>query len=264
MNNPATLRRTKAAAAKTHEYRSTDEPDNADIGAYRDRVSALAERIRGTDDVSAIISILNQALTETQRVRVREDALVAAQRKVAEAERSIEMMRHELERVKAMLHLDPLTGTLNRRGIDNAFRQEAARCDRHGSRLCVALIDIDNFKQLNDSLGHQAGDRALVHIAGIVVNALRPTDRVGRFGGEEFMLLLPDTGLAESAAVMARLERELAARPLQEGSARVSMTFSGGVAQRSAQESLDELVARADAALYEAKHAGKNRVVLAR
>ena len=264
MNNPATLRRTKASAAKTEDYRSADKPGKADIGNYRDRVSALAEQIRGTDDVSAIIGILNQALTETRRLRVREDALAAAQRKVAEAERSIETMRNELEQVKAMLHQDPLTGTLNRRGIDDAFRQEASRCDRHGSRLCVALIDIDNFKHLNDTLGHQAGDRALIHIAGIVVSSLRPPDRVGRFGGEEFMLLLPDTRLAQSASVMTRIKRELAARPLEDGSARITVTFSGGVAQRGDQETLDELVARADAALYRAKHAGKNRVVLAR
>lgn len=256
------MRRAKAATAKS--LSSSPATDNRDIRNYQDRVTALAERIRGTDDVSAIIGILNQALTETRRLRVREDALAAAQRKVAEAEASIESMRNELEQVKAMLHQDPLTGTLNRRGIDDAFRQEASRCDRHGARLCVAIIDIDNFKLLNDTLGHQAGDRALVHISSIVTNTLRPSDRVGRFGGEEFMLLLPDTRLNQSASVMARIKRELAARPLEENNTRVTITFSGGVALRAEGESLDAIVARADAALYQAKAAGKNRVVLAR
>ncbi len=262
MNNQAAVRRSKAQAVKSND---TEAPAGAAaLGNYRDRVTALAERIRGTEDVSAIISILNQALTETRRLRVREDALVAAQRKVADAERSIEAMRNELEQVKAMLHQDPLTGTLNRRGIDDAFRQEASRCDRHGGRLSVVLIDIDNFKLLNDTLGHPAGDRALIHIANIVTNTLRPTDRVGRFGGEEFMLLLPDTRLNQSSAVMARIKRELAARPLEENNTRITITFSGGVAQRAEQETLDEIIARADAALYQAKAAGKNRIVLAR
>jgi len=262
MSNQATIRRARASTAKT----TSQEPagNRSVLGAYHDRVTALAERIRGTDDLSAIIGILNQALTETRRLRVREDALAAAQRKVVEAERSIEAMRNELEQVKAMLHQDPLTNTLNRRGIDDAFRQEASRCDRHGARMCVAIIDIDNFKVLNDTLGHQAGDRALVHIANIVMTTLRPTDRVGRFGGEEFMLLLPDTRLNQSASVMARIKRELAARPLDENGTRVAITFSGGVAQRGEGESLDKIVARADAALYQAKAAGKNRVLTAR
>ncbi len=234
------------------------------LRTYRDRVTALAERIRGTDDISAIIGMLNQALIETRQLRAPEDELAAAQRKVAEAERSIESMRNELEHVKTMLHQDPLTGTLNRRGIDDAFRQEASRCDRHGARLSVAIIDLDNFKALNDSLGHQAGDRALAHVAGVVRNTLRPADRVGRFGGEEFLILLPDTALNESAAVMARIKRELAAQPLGEKDASLKITFSGGVAQRADRESIEHLLARADAALYQAKRAGKNRITLAR
>jgi len=262
MNNQATLRRPKTSTAKS--VRPEPAANHSALNTYQDRVTALAERIRGTEDVSAIIGILNQALTETRRLRVREDALAAAQRKVAEAERSIETMRNELEQVKAMLHQDPLTGTLNRRGLDDAFRQEASRCDRHGARLCVAIIDLDNFKQLNDTLGHQAGDRALVHIANVVTNTLRPSDRVGRFGGEEFVLLLPDTRLSHSAAVMARIQRELAGRQLEEGGERICITFSGGIALRNDGESLDDVIARADTGLYQAKAAGKNRVVTVR
>ena len=260
MPSQATMRRTRAPAK---EATSIPIPAPA-LRSYRDRVTALAERIRGTDDISAIIGMLNQALIETRQLRRREDELAAAQRKVAEAERSIETMRNELEQVKAMLHQDPLTGTLNRRGIDDAFRQEASRCDRHGAHLCVAIIDLDNFKNLNDSLGHQAGDRALTHVAGVVRNTLRPSDRVGRFGGEEFLILLPDTGLNESAAVMARIKRELAAQPLAEKDLNVKITFSGGVAERAEREPLEQLLSRADAALYRAKRAGKNRITLSR
>ena len=262
MNNQASVRYSKTPAVKSSEVET--RPGAAALDAYRDRVTALAERIRGTEDVSAIINILNQALTETSRLRVREDALAAAQRQVADAERSIQAMRTELEQVTAMLHQDPLTGTLNRRGIDDAFRQEASRCERHGGSLCVVMIDIDDFKHLNDKFGHPAGDRALIHIANIVTHTLRPTDRVGRFGGEEFLLLLPDTGLSQSSAVLARIKRELAARPVVENDTQVTITFSGGIAQLAEHETLDQIVARADAALYQAKAAGKNRAVLAR
>ena len=261
MSSQATMRRTSAITPNNGEPTVSD---HTGLNVYRDRVTALAERIRGTRDVSAIIGMLNQALAETRRLKTREDDLAAAKRKVAQAEREIEAMRNELEQVKSLLQLDPLTGLLNRRGIDAAFRQEASRCERQGSALCVALLDIDNFKALNDKLGHPAGDRALTHLAAVVTHTLRPTDRVGRFGGEEFLLLLPDTALAQSAPVMARIKRELAARPLLEGDTDIKLTFSAGVAQRHPRESLDAVVARADAALYQAKHAGKNRTTLAR
>jgi len=261
MSSQATMRRSPPPAPKGRAQLATEA---AGLDIYRDRVTALAERIRATSDVSAIIGILNQALTETRRLRTREDALAAAQRKVAHAEAEIESMRNELETVKALLQQDPLTATLNRRGIDEAFRQEASRCDRHGSSLCVALLDLDDFKALNDRLGHQAGDRALTHVAQVIKRTLRPTDRVGRFGGEEFLLLLPDTRLSQSATVLARIKRELASHPLQEGEAGIRITFSGGVAQLSRGEALDSIIARADGAMYQAKSAGKNRTALAR
>lgn len=260
MQNQATMRQSRTTASTMGT--GTTRPATT-LRNYRDRVTALAERIRGTEDISTIIDMLNEALAETRQLRGPEEALVAARRKVAEAERSIESMRNELEQVKSMLHQDPLTGTLNRRGIDDAFLREAARCDRHGGKLSLALIDLDDFKRLNDNFGHQVGDRALVHVAEVVRNALRPTDRIGRFGGEEFLILLPDTGVKECAAVLNRIQRELAARPLDGAGERLVITFSGGLIERRAQESLVQLIERADQALYQAKRAGKNRVTLA-
>jgi diguanylate cyclase len=96
------------------------------------------------------------------------------------------------------------------------------------------------------------------------MRTLRPTDRVGRYGGEEFLVLLPDTALSQSATVLARVKRDLASDPLREGDASIKITFSGGVAQRHPGESLDAIIARADSAMYQAKHAGKNRTALAR
>jgi diguanylate cyclase len=257
MNSQASMRRARTSTPKP----AAAEPVSAQtLGAYHQRVNALAQRIRGTTDLGAIIDMLNQALAETRRLRSHEDELKAAQRKVAEAESSIEAMKDELEQVKAMLHQDPLTGSLNRRGIDEAFRQEASRCDRRGSRLSAAMVDLDDFKALNDTHGHPVGDRALVHVCALLRNALRPTDRIGRLGGEEFLVLLPDTGPDEAASVMARVQRELSAFPLRENDEAIAITFSCGIAERSPRELFDALVARADTALYRAKRAGKNRV----
>jgi diguanylate cyclase len=262
MPSQAALRRPKPVSVQPERPdKSTSVPAS---GSYRDRINALAQRIRGTDDVSAIIGMLNQALTETRRLRARDEELHESKRKVAEAERSIEAMRNELEQVKALLHQDPLTGMLNRRGIDDAFRQETSRCERRGTGLCVALLDLDDFKSINDSFGHSCGDKALVHVAKVIRESLRPTDRMGRFGGEEFLILLPETALRESAGVLARIKRELASNPVDEKDASFKVTFSGGVAERTRGESLEQVLARADAALYRAKNAGKNRITLAR
>jgi len=260
MPREATMRHARATAPPLTQHSMRPTPA---LRAYHDRVAALAEQIRATEDISTIIDMLNEALAETRQLRTGDDELVAARRKVAEAERSIEAMKTELEQVKALVQQDPLTDTLNRRGIDDAFRREAARCDRSGAKLCVALIDLDDFKQINDRYGHPVGDRALQHVAAIARDALRPTDRIGRFGGEEFLFLLPDIGATECIAVLNRIKRSLAARALLDAGTPVKISFSGGVVERAGQESLNDLIARADGALYRAKHAGKNRITLA-
>jgi diguanylate cyclase len=259
MPSQAAVRRHKSAA-----LRADPSATPAQLSDYRARINALAQRIRGTDDISAIIGMLNQALAETRRLRSKDEELIAARRKVEVAERSIEAMKFELEQVKAMLQQDPLTSTLNRRGINDAFRQEASRCDRHSTPLCIALIDLDDFKAVNDTHGHQAGDQALVHVTNVVRTRLRPTDRIGRFGGEEFLILLPDTALRESVGVFTRIKRELAAKPLAARDSAIKITFSAGIAERTRGEALEAILERADSALYQAKQAGKNRITLAR
>ena len=158
---------------------------------------------------------------------------------------------------------DPLTFALNRRGLESAFRVEAARAARYTAPLAVVVIDIDDFKRLNDSLGHVVGDRALVHLATTLQTTLRPTDFIARLGGEEFALLLPATDLNEAFDASERLRRELAQRPFMWDGVPRSITFSAGVAQWRDAESLEDLVQRADGAMYQAKRAGKNRVTKA-
>ena len=125
----------------------------------------------------------------------------------------------------------------------------------------MALLDIDNFKALNDKLGHATGDAALTHLATVAREAMRPQDTLARYGGEEFVLLLPDTPLDSGIEAMTRLQRELTRRFFLAGTEKVLITFSAGVAQVGSNESGHDAIRRADQAMYLAKRAGKNRVL---
>lgn len=180
--------------------------------------------------------------------------LLAAEQRIAELELALAEARQAAT-------VDPLTGALNRRGFEEASQREAARAQRNGTPLALALLDLDDFKRLNDTLGHQVGDAALVHLVRVLRRAMRPSDVLARFGGEEFVLLLPETGLPLAEAALARFQRELAALPVPDGGA--VLTFSAGVTCHRPDEALETTMRRADAATYLAKRSGKNRVVTA-
>jgi len=153
-----------------------------------------------------------------------------------------------------------LTQVANRRGLMQAFEAESAQARRQGgSALAVGLIDIDNFKKLNDSLGHAAGDQALKALAGGVRGRLRPQDHLARFGGEEFVVLLPGSDVEEARQVLTRLQRSLSEALFLHEGREVFVTFSAGVTAWRAGEDLQPALERADQALYEAKRTGKNR-----
>lgn len=181
--------------------------------------------------------------------------LVAAQMHIAELEQA-------LREAREAAFTDPLTGALNRRGFVDAFQREFARSARSGASaggLVLALIDIDNFKRLNDTLGHQAGDEALVHLVRVLRASMRPSDVLSRFGGEEFVLLLPEARLADAQAALCRFQRELAVQMVP--GREFSLTFSAGVVVQMPSESMEAAIQRADAATFAAKRAGKNCVV---
>jgi diguanylate cyclase len=144
-----------------------------------------------------------------------------------------------------------------------AFETERARVERGGACLAIGLIDIDNFKRLNDSLGHAAGDVALKSLAARVKEWLRPVDHLARFGGEEFVVLLPDTPVDEAQQALTRLQRKLSAALFMHDGNEVFVTFSAGVTAHRIGETIDAALERADEALYEAKRTGKNRTCIA-
>jgi len=190
-----------------------------------------------------------------QKSFVRDDAnfeRLAAELRIAELEKA-------LDEARETACADPLTGALNRRGFDKASQRELARARRSGARFALAHIDLDDFKRLNDTLGHHAGDKALVHLVGLLQQSMRPADVLCRFGGEEFVLMLPDTVLEDAAAAVSRFLSEFSAQAIP-GTDCV-MTFSAGVVLPGLDESIDDAIVRADAATYAAKRAGKNCVV---
>lgn len=180
--------------------------------------------------------------------------------KVNSSQAELMALYQELDRVSQLARHDALTGALNRKGLEEALEKEISAMRRRGSALSVALLDIDNFKKINDSLGHKAGDDALSHLVRVATECLRPQDSLARFGGEEFVVLLPDTPLEKGIEAMTRLQRELTKRFFLVESEKLLITFSAGVAQLGEEETGTEAVRRADQAMYLAKRAGKNRV----
>jgi diguanylate cyclase (GGDEF)-like protein len=147
---------------------------------------------------------------------------------------------------------DFLSGTLNRRGIERALAAEMARSHRCGAPLVVGLLDLDHFKHLNDTMGHAAGDKALASVASLLLQNLRPYDHIGRFGGDEFLVVMPDTLPAQAFQILERIH-EVAGGILDS-----KLTLSVGLTVIDPADDLASMVARADSALYEAKSSGRN------
>ncbi|GEM_PF-464616 len=166
---------------------------------------------------------------------------------------------HRLVERQALV--DGLTGLANRRACAQALHAELARAERYGTRLSVVLADLDGFKAVNDAHGHAAGDKALGMFAAVVRETLRESDHAGRWGGEEFLLLLPGADEEGAAQLAERIRVALAARSIERADgSRLRVTASFGVAEHVPGASAEQLVAAADEALYRAKRAGKNRV----
>lgn len=162
------------------------------------------------------------------------------------------------QRFKAMAHTDDMTGLLNRRAFEDALEHLLSASLDHPAPFCVLLVDIDRFKEINDEYGHLAGDDIIVHIGGILRTVVRPADALARFGGDEFIVLLPGTSAAQGAAVAERMRREVAG--LRDHPIADRVTVSIGVAENKPGDTLRLLIGRADQALYRSKAAGRNRV----
>lgn len=236
-------------------------------GAYQHKMDAYSQKISAATDAAQVNQLIAAILSETRTVQDEtlrsRDIIVAAQKEVSEAETRIKELEDKLAHMSELVREDQLTGSLNRRGMDDVFEREADRADRRNTPLCVALLDLDNFKKLNDTHGHAAGDEALVHLVRIVKQTLRSIDVIARYGGEEFLIIMPETLIDEAALAMTRVQRELTKHFFTANDQRLFITFSAGVALRGPREPQEATIKRADKAMYEAKQSGKNRVVKA-
>lgn len=244
-------------------------------GRFHDSVGRYADVIERADSLESLAGVVREMVEESRTVqglveqtqrRLNEEHVRAG----ALAQRVSEL-EGELRRLSDEVSTDQLTQVANRRGLLQAFDVECARLQRSvvdgaaGAAppcLSIGLLDIDNFKRLNDELGHAAGDEALKSLAATVSKTLRPTDMVARYGGEEFVVLLPDTPVDEGQQILTRLQRSLTGGLFMHEDKQIFVTFSAGVTAFRLGERIEDALERADVALYQAKRAGKNRALI--
>lgn len=242
-----------------------------ELGQHTDRfqnnVGRYADAIERADSLESLAGTVREMVEESRSVQglvaQTQARLTLEHERAAALTQRVDELEGELRRLSEEVLTDQLTQVANRRGLIHAFGIEQAKAERETRRIALALLDIDNFKKLNDSLGHHAGDIALKSLAERAQESLRPGDMVARYGGEEFVLMLPDTPLDEAQAVLVRLQRSLSAALFKHEGKDVFVTFSAGVTLYRPGETLEAALDRADVALYEAKHTGKNRACIA-
>ncbi|MDI1258637.1 MAG: diguanylate cyclase [Polaromonas sp.] len=238
------------------ELGSTTDRFQQSLGRYADTIGqadsleSLAGVVRDmVDESRAVHGLVNQAQTRMQ----------AEHERATELTDRVRSLEDEIRRLSDEVSTDPLTQIANRRGLAKSFETERARMQRSGGALAIGLLDVDNFKKLNDQMGHHTGDLALQFLSRRVSECLRPSDSLARYGGEEFVVLLPDTPVDEAQLVLTRLQRTLSAEFFTQDEKKVFITFSAGVTQYRTDEAIEAALDRADVALYEAKQTGKNR-----
>jgi diguanylate cyclase (GGDEF)-like protein len=218
--------------------------------------STQVERDFRGDPADVLAFLVNNTIMELAQLVADSERRAADDRN--RLEQLVEVRTRELQ---VLASTDELTGILNRRRILEVAAEECQRVARYPETLCFAMFDIDHFKLINDRFGHSVGDRALRLVAAAARSQLRLQDRMGRYGGEEFLIVFPETSLEGAERVTERVRAAIEALGLDEGSHRATLTVSAGVAEVARGESLDDVLRRVDAAMYLAKASGRNQVV---
>lgn len=253
-----------------------------DRGKARDAFESILE-----DEVDEVRSIINSKndlgelghsisqhlgliMTAMQEYRTEEDTRESAlttqladmQKKLNEMEKLAEVAQQAIEEQRKKAMHDALTGLPNREAYDQRLEQEVSRLQRYGNKLSLMVCDIDLFKRINDNYGHLAGDKVLKIIAKSLQVNLRDSDFIARFGGEEFVALMPETSREEAKIVAEKLRQKIESSPFSFKKEPVQITVSFGISEFAQNETPDEVFSRADKALYEAKEKGRNQVQL--
>ncbi len=259
--------------SEAHEgYSASVENARSFNQQLRDLVSDLQNSVQEAADLESLKQALEQRLEgllqsvsshQRQRDSASDDVAERLQglvKRVAEMEQEAQQFREHIEEQRQKSLLDPLTGLPNRAAWSERLDLEVARRQRYGGQLLLAVLDVDHFKRINDGYGHLAGDRVLKIIAGELSKRLRKTDFIARFGGEEFVLLIPATPLEGGVQLLETLRAAIEACPFHFKGEPVTITFSAGIAEFRNGEATEVTFERADQALYRAKGAGRNRV----
>jgi diguanylate cyclase len=244
-------------------------------GRFHESVGRYADVIESADTLESLAGVVREMVEESRTVQLlvsqTQHRLEEEHARASELSNRVGELEGELRRLSSEVSTDQLTQIANRRGLLQAFDVECARLQRaegdepdenKPAGLSIGLLDIDNFKKLNDELGHSAGDEALKALAATVSKTLRPTDMVARYGGEEFVVLLPDTPVDEAQQILTRLQRSLTGGLFMHENKQIFVTFSAGVTAYCPGERIEDALERADMALYQAKRAGKNRTLI--
>ena len=230
------------------------------MGDYMGQTRSLRARVWRTNGQLRVLAEYNIEDLERLYNTVLELNHDYASAQLELAQTNLKLQQREAQ-IIALSLTDPLTGVGNRRRLEESLTMEIGRVERVGGKLCIVMADLDHFKRVNDIHGHETGDKVLVAFGDLLRLQTRPTDIVTRFGGEEFMVLMPHTSLEQALVVAERIRVALAVMSIEPLPAAV--TASWGVAEFAQGEEADALLRRVDKALYDAKQSGRNRVVAA-
>jgi diguanylate cyclase len=164
--------------------------------------------------------------------------------------------------IKLEMSIDPLTGAFNRRSFETIIQKLLEISQITNTSITLAIADLDYFKKINDTFGHLAGDEALKHFVNIIKRNLRKSDYVFRIGGEEFLILLPNTELKDAVEIVERIRKDLEENPLHYDGKEIKITASFGLAEVDKEKYINEIIKKADEKLYKAKESGRNKVVV--
>lgn len=205
-----------------------------------------------------VLNVMASWILASRLIKIR--ARLRSQREELKAQQL--ELQQAFDRIHQIATHDELTGLVNRRHTQSLMLNEQRRSQRSKQPFCIGLLDIDHFKRVNDQYGHAAGDEVLRTLAAAGLKCMRTTDVMGRWGGEEFVLILPNTRLEEALIALERFRVYMATNKVQVPNAELVITFSAGLAEHQVKDTLDHTLERADRALYEAKGEGRNRIVL--
>lgn len=258
-------------SARKDEERSQENQNKLDQ-EVRQELAEMKQNLQGNGDLhtlkQAIDSMVGRIVSAVDLFRAEEQQrrddvykrLETMTQRIATMEQEAVQLKNNLEAQRADALRDSLTELPNRAAYNDAIASEYSRWRRHGHPLSIAVIDIDHFKSVNDTLGHLRGDKVLKLVAREISRRVRSEDMVARYGGEEFVVIMPETDLASAFAAMEKVRQAVSDCPFNFNQKRLPVTISAGLASFQEGDEIDQCFDRADKALYRAKEAGRNRV----